>query len=1273
MAQNTIDWVIKTIIDSKDYDSFLKKVQSDKPTLQLSVKGLSDLGEVDTKLDSVKKKIDNPYALSVDVTSGLVNVMKLEAAIKGIEKATAKDYSLNFKGGIGTLNSFEKMGSQISREYDKFINYQNGTNSNYKPYALMQQGANISAGAGGTGYSAGLSQNWGNIQSQMTKSQEISGKFNDNIQKAGLNAGDLAGRVGGVATGVNRVNKNTNQMNRNISQSSSNWSLFARNATNALGGVNDSLGGILVTLGAANTSYDMFQQSLSLESQEAVLGLSRGSANAKSLVDTMANVTKDLPYDRSTMAIMSGSLLQDPQQTNAQTQFIGELTAGYMGYAKAIYGAATNTYQMELEVSRFINSGDTMAMTRSGPFMAWKDDLDEIVKKFPAADQAYERAEAFKELFQSKMGFDITGIAKLNTAEILMEKVRGNIEMTTAQVLKSGLLPTIEAITTGFLDLNDASGGTLAYLTGIGIIGITIAGALGFLAGPIGTTISGLFSLMKIIRGVEGVSRIAALTNFLLGRSLDYQAKKTIEAGSASLYKAEADAIETAGDTADVAGNVAESTSMLGTLGKLGTLGGIGKGLASIGGGTVLAGAGIGATILLTTAFIEGLRLPLSRLVALGKDKGLNKANIQAGVDVLKEGAIVIVPIMTAVGTLMAGMSLISGGGVGFIAGGTALIGGGALSAAAIAIGLGLATELIWGMRYPLYQVEALGKLNYNKKKLTQGAETIKTVGTFIGAIATNGIQLAGLGTIALFANWLVAAGKAEIPLLIKTSNDIAVQINKGPIVGVKGAEGKAKNIESIKKFVDNISSIAGNLVPLGAIALFANWLVLAGKLEIPILIKTNNDVAKQINEKDAIYGITGAEGKIKNLKSVKDFITQLNGIGTELSSLSTSGLSGGLKGQSGNIIPDFLTNILGNYVPTDGGASVMLDKSLTEAQQIVGSINTHPIANITNSDLTTKLTTVKWYTNSLSQLANSLTPENVQRISALGADNISQSFDVALTEVQQIVGSINTHQVVLPNNPFLIQSIDRIKWYLNGLGSLKTSFDTNYGSLMGLGSTDYSSILDLALSEVQQMVGSVNSHKIVEITNSFGTTLGTMISIIGEKLPQFQQGGSTLGKGFVDRFKYQAGFLQWRARSVIDDAIKVANAKASAFWTAGAKIGNSFVRGFLDASEIHSPGLIQTKVVGELNDTLNYIRGKASAFWTAGASLGAFAEMPTFNYNVERKKVFNSNFGSAFSGSDFDLKMPNNVINVNIGGREFYDFTHSVEQERKAIDDARY
>ena len=657
--------------------------------------------------------------------------------------------------------------------------------------------------------------------------------------------------LGSIEGALSNVSYSAQNTGSTINKSMNDATSSSGNLTQSLGGVQGALAGILGVIGTQSLGEMIFGNSMKAEVNQVLLkNMTQTAQGAKALYNTVDEATNKTLVS---MQSVIPALNKFKASTGANEESLRSITpqiANFGSYVYAMTGSAALADTAMMDLSKGIDGAyasiDQYGITEKSLMNTglWTGKADDV--------------EGYMNAIEAVIG----------STDELMDTTQGKLTQVYkklsvgAKALGAELLPFINAVVDGFLSLNKATDGNFAKVVmgaGLALSGfLVVAGGIK-LIGPMFTS---NFGMMTSVVGKLG--RMMGVTSgetSILSRLMKKLGADIGSAGDAT-GKLEGKTKGPSGGKDNPGGGVMNTANIFKNLGAT---------LKAAGRVFVVAAVAIALGMALITEAIILMNGPLLAFATLGATYKWQKGNIDAGVAVLKQTAIILVPIGVAVAALSVAMSVFSVGlpamAVGMVA-----------AAIGIAIVMALVTEAIYLLKAPLWALSEVGKdFIKNQASITAGTNAIRLIATTLVSIAP---ALILFGAAVLLFGAIPPAGLIAATGIAITMGLAVEAIHKleGPLNKIAELGGKFGDLSGIKAGVEAIKSA------LTAITMIRQIYTEASKVNTEEFKSTGSiwsDIVLWV--KNIIDDKNSLDGLINVMGDLKEFITKFNSITADL------------------------------------------------------------------------------------------------------------------------------------------------------------------------------------------------------------------------------------------------------------------------------------------------------------------------------------------------------------------------------------------------------
>lgn len=491
------------------------------------------------------------------------------------------------------------------------------------------------------------------------------------------------------------------------------------------------------------------------------------------------------------------------------------------------------------------------------------------------------------------------------------------------------------------------------------------------------------------------------------------------------------------------------------------------------------------ASVMLETAMVIALLIP--SIYAIESIGGMfNPSKVNKGVSIIKETAIIIVPIALAIGLL--GVAL---GSVGVE--GSLILAGGMLVATGIIVEAMLETAIvIESLKVPIDRIVSVGQ-SFDPSKVKKGAEIIKTTAEALKSLA----NAMGSVTDIQWANFKgQIIGESDIQELDRIANEV---------------------LPKIKEFASKFNTAMNGIQPLN-----------------PNSINALKGVASSLqNIKGAVTNVTTTMSALRqqNLQDPSSFNTVLNltlfkdiqHIKTFVDKVNALGLTGGNIGS------------VASTILSVGTAISNIKRTVDQVKQTVGAING---AEAESGGLVTQIgvglvgngsldNSFNMIYQSLVSIKNFLTKVSSLSISGEGASGIS-AISTTITQlntaITQLSNSVKTNAVSLKANAVQLGR------------ALPTGFQQGASGFR----TTVNSVIQQGLNAINGKKGAFQTHgnglatslndgyKVLsgKLQSTTQTEINYTLDILSRNKQAFYNKGAELGKAVADGYEGSSGLV---------------------------------------------------------------------------------------------------------------------------------------------------
>ena len=561
--------------------------------------------------------------------------------------------------------------------------------------------------------------------------------------------------------------------------------------------------------------------------------------------------------------------------------------------------------------------------------------------------------------------------------------------------------------------------------------------------------------------------------------------------------------------------------------------------------GNMLKTAGaIAGTLSMAAEAIFMLTPSLLSIAVLGAIEQVQGDNIRRGVEVIKETALIIVPVASAVGVLWGGLSLVATESESWVAMGA----GFAMSALAIAGALALVTEAVWGLQAPLGQIANLGeKYKINGDDVKKGVEAIKDTMTalnYLAVIFTDTVII-GFDNIILNAENLISRGDAlknALDTLIKDDgtgilnslSNFAKKFNEKEFTPIdpEKASQLASSASSLTSIADGVKKLNEAMTHLPSLT--------DDTSEVDSIMLTNSNTTKKLKG-EATTG-EDTKNKLDNLlepiKNIKDFVSKLQ---SEEYTINTDGLQDKVTA---------ITNVT-NIISQLQSATQNLKQTLQNAGDAE-----YQRAGAKGGDLAAWGNAI-WHTS----------PNGEE-----GSGGYKSSIGKSLAEMENMVADLFT--------------------FNKNIQAKASDFKNDEAA-----ADNFSAFIKTIDSQIQQIKTTIDNAKNGnDGLYEKGKSLGEVI------IKGFDDGakggaekaknvGRNMGANFADGFKFKAHLAVSFTNDEINNIISKINERKPDVGEAGHDLGEAFANNYKIGAGIHSPGFAAQATESEIGYITSYIQ----------------------------------------------------------------------------------
>ena len=473
---------------------------------------------------------------------------------------------------------------------------------------------------------------------------------------------------------------------------------------------------------------------------------------------------------------------------------------------------------------------------------------------------------------------------------------------------------------------------------------------------------------------------------------------------------------------------------------------------------------------------------------------------------------------------------------------------------------------------------EVIKWLAFDKLNLKPAIEGIKQIGLAMWEIgkafaAMTLVTILGIIQTATGGFLVFIASMVLFVAEVKTAAPLLNQLNSVTIDKSVG--------ENLKRFTESMKQIMEGIKAIGTIDTAVAYAFIS-----PLSDWTNNmrrgiTALKNASKKVAeAKGIDKIDDSVRdNIKSATESIVK---VGEALDSI----------GKIDKVVGDSYNNVFSDI-------NLNIPRAMSYLQSTAERISKLEIPEIPEN----LPGNIKKTTEILGNISSSL--ESIGKIDKVVGDaynnvfsDISKNIPRAMTFLQDVSNQIKDLKIAeIPKG--LGNQIQRVAWTLNNISTAINSMNTLPKKIV---KKDVGGAVE-AIKKAEEEINKLDGVSVSETASGVVNSIKTIIDNINSALngANVKPAASNMGKQIVEGFKSQAIQLKTVAGAETDWAINAVNTKASAMWTAGAKLGTSLVGGFKSGLNQNSPGDVALAAAAEMAFTNNALKDNLSTLFDIG------------------------------------------------------------------------
>jgi len=334
----------------------------------------------------------------------------------------------------------------------------------------------------------------------MSYSEELLIRIRSAYESGGFNKldADLSRARSGYTQLQSTSAKSTGAMTSQMSSASASVKSFGSTVVGAFDGLGGMITGVVAGFGLVTMVTSAWTGATQAQLNKMLLTKKYGADMAESLVKNIQEIVAAVPGDDTFMNSFLSGVARVGNISNVDSlKKVAYIASDYMNASLA---AGKMGYEIQQDLTKYILYGNTAELERGSILSS---QIDSLKNKATIEERVLAMNEAMK-----KLGLD--GLSQLDSASNKWEEVKGNIQLILTQ-FGTELLPYIQAVFRGFLDINESTGGWAARIVVISGIIIALIPIIGMLAGPFATGATLIWGMVSAVTGLKAASTGAAV------------------------------------------------------------------------------------------------------------------------------------------------------------------------------------------------------------------------------------------------------------------------------------------------------------------------------------------------------------------------------------------------------------------------------------------------------------------------------------------------------------------------------------------------------------------------------------------------------------------------------------------------------------------------------------------------------------------------------------------------------------------------------------------
>ncbi|PKL68946.1 MAG: hypothetical protein CVV28_02195 [Methanobacteriales archaeon HGW-Methanobacteriales-1] len=323
------------------------------------------------------------------------------------------------------------------------------------------------------------SKNFGGFSTSLVETTTQSGRAGNAVSDVGKKAGSTTAELGRTGQAGTKMGQDVSKGATVGSKSLSSMSTNARGVTDSMDGISMAMGGIVAGFGAMTLVSASWTGSTQAQFNNAYLATKMSDSAAKGYISSIQKIVAVTPGDDTFLnQILTGAVAR---QTNLTTTQLQSLATGVADYTTVSQAMGKSQIETQMDLKEYVQTGNTSQLERDSIL---KNQIGTLEGQKTVSDRILAINKALKD-----EGY--AGLSTLDIASIKWEELVGRVQMV-ATALGTSVLPTVQYIIEGIIDLDTSTGG---WLIGVGLVTVGVI-AIGAAFGMVSMAMAPVIGLM---------------------------------------------------------------------------------------------------------------------------------------------------------------------------------------------------------------------------------------------------------------------------------------------------------------------------------------------------------------------------------------------------------------------------------------------------------------------------------------------------------------------------------------------------------------------------------------------------------------------------------------------------------------------------------------------------------------------------------------------------------------------------------------------------------